>query len=111
LTQLANRCLLEDRVGQLQLMAARNKTQLALLFIDLDRFKNINDSLGHSVGDIILKVMAERLREAIREVDLVARLGGDEFVVVLPGIAQISDAIVVARKLIAVIDEPIEAAD
>jgi diguanylate cyclase (GGDEF)-like protein/PAS domain S-box-containing protein len=108
LTELVNRNLLEQLVDQAILMAARNKTQLALLFIDLDRFKLINDTLGHTTGDLVLKVVAKRLRKMTREVDIVARLSGDEFIIVLSGIAGGSDVIVVARKLIAILEAPIK---
>ena len=108
LTELVNRHLLEELVGQAILMAARSKTQLAILFIDLDRFKLINDTLGHSTGDLVLKVVAKRLREMTRDVDIVARLSGDEFIIVLSGIAGGSDVIVVVRKLIAVLEAPMK---
>lgn len=110
LTQLANRRLLEQQVKQLIAVAARNKKQLALLFIDLDRFKVINDSLGHSAGDIILETVAQRLRATMREVDCLARLGGDEFVCVLHDVAEPPDAHVAARRLMAVLDEPMQVA-
>jgi diguanylate cyclase (GGDEF)-like protein/PAS domain S-box-containing protein len=107
LTQLINRKMLEERTVQALLLAVRNKTQLALMFINLDRFKIINDTLGQSIGDKLLKSVALRLREMTREVDIVARLGGDEFVIVLPCIESSSDATIVVNKLIAVLDEPI----
>src|SRR5690606_33824283 len=80
LTGLANRSLLHDRLQQGILTAASYGTRLAVVFVDLDRFKLINDSLGHHVGDELLRVMAERFRSCVREFDTVARLGGDEFV-------------------------------
>ncbi len=83
LTDLPNRFLLEDRVHQEISRAARNKTQLALYFLDLDRFKNINDSLGHSVGDQVLQQIGSRLRHCVRGEDTVARLGGDEFILLI----------------------------
>ncbi|WP_295436979.1 EAL domain-containing protein [uncultured Thiodictyon sp.] len=110
LTRLANRRLLEERVGDLISLAARTQTGLALMFIDLDRFKVINDSLGHAAGDAILETAAQRMHAAVREVDILARLGGDEFVCVLPGIAQADDATIVARRLMLLIDEPMQVA-
>jgi diguanylate cyclase (GGDEF)-like protein/PAS domain S-box-containing protein len=86
LTGLPNRALLGNETRQLLARAARTQARVALLFIDLDRFKNINDSLGHAIGDEVLKLTAQRLRGAVREGDVVARLGGDEFVIVLPDI-------------------------
>jgi diguanylate cyclase (GGDEF)-like protein len=110
LTRLANRRLLEQRVQQLIALAARNKRQLALLFIDLDRFKMANDSLGHAAGDVILETVAQRLRATVREVDCLARLGGDEFVCVLHDILEPPDAHATARRLMAVLDEPMQVA-
>jgi len=110
LTRLANRRLLEQRVEQLIALAARNKEQLALLFIDLDRFKVVNDSLGHAAGDVILETVAQRLRATMREVDCLARLGGDEFVCVLHGVIEPPDVHAAARRLIAVLDEPLQVA-
>ena len=110
LTRLANRRLLEQRVDYLIALAARNKKQLALLFIDLDRFKVVNDSLGHAAGDLVLETMAQRLRATAREVDCLARLGGDEFVCVLHDVGEPPDVQAAARRLIAVLDEPIPVA-
>jgi diguanylate cyclase (GGDEF)-like protein/PAS domain S-box-containing protein len=83
LTGLPNRTLLHDRIGQLIAESHRDKLKFALLFIDLDRFKYVNDSMGHAVGDKLLQVVALRLQECVREVDTVSRIGGDEFIVLL----------------------------
>jgi diguanylate cyclase (GGDEF)-like protein/PAS domain S-box-containing protein len=88
LTGLANRSLLNDRLQQALMMAASYGTRLAVVFVDLDRFKYINDSLGHHVGDQLLCVMSQRLRACVRETDTVARLGGDEFVLLLNGLVE-----------------------
>ncbi|MCW7541508.1 EAL domain-containing protein [Aquabacterium sp. A7-Y] len=108
LTGLPNRALLQERLGAALVRARRESDPMALMFIDLDRFKNINDSLGHHVGDAILKVVAERLRAAVRASDTVARMGGDEFVVLCPKVAQQADSELVARKIIATLGEPMQ---
>jgi diguanylate cyclase (GGDEF)-like protein len=99
LTDLPNRALLLDRLAQALAGAHRNKGRFAVLYIDLDRFKNINDSLGHSAGDIVLQQVAERMRGCARENDTVARLGGDEFVVVLSTVRDGTDAAVAADRI------------
>ncbi|HEX4578815.1 MAG TPA: GGDEF domain-containing protein [Candidatus Dormibacteraeota bacterium] len=86
LTGLPNRVLLYDRIDQAAFAAKRNRTTFALLAIDLDGFKNVNDRLGHRCGDVVLQATAARLVESVRESDTVARLGGDEFLVLLPGV-------------------------
>ncbi|GAB2180242.1 EAL domain-containing protein [Denitratisoma sp. agr-D3] len=101
LTGLPNRALLQDRLGQAINQALRRNTRGAVLFLDLDRFKSINDSLGHAIGDELLKNIADRLRGAVRSVDTVSRLGGDEFVVVLNEIGSLDDTVMVAEKIIA----------
>lgn len=100
LTGLPNRILLQDRMAQALARASRHQEKVALLFFDLDRFKVINDSLGHSVGDLLLKEVAERLKRQTREQDTVSRLGGDEFVVVLSGVKQTADSAITAERII-----------
>ena len=99
LTDLPNRVLLRDRLATALAGARRRKNKVALLFLDLDRFKFINDSLGHSVGDILLQEVAVRLKSCAREQDTVARLGGDEFLVVLSDVNAIPDAVIAAERL------------
>jgi len=109
LTGLPNRLALLMRLGQLLPEARRHGWHLAIMFIDLDRFKIINDTLGHQVGDELLREVACRLSNVVRETDFVARLGGDEFVVILPGINSPADAAIVAGKIIASLSTPIHA--
>ncbi len=99
LTGLPNRVLLEDRVCKTIQLARRNQDRVAVCFIDLDHFKNINDAYGHKAGDALLLSMAQALEKNLRDGDTVARWGGDEFVALLPGIVNIEDARQVARKL------------
>ena len=99
LTDLPNRALFQDRLAQTISDAIRRDEKVALLFIDLDRFKDVNDSLGHSAGDIVLKQVAERLRDCVRGNDTVARLGGDEFVVVASAIRDSTDAVLAANRI------------
>jgi diguanylate cyclase (GGDEF)-like protein/PAS domain S-box-containing protein len=108
LTGLPNRRLLEDRIGQAIRTARREEGQLALLLIDLDRFKPINDTFGHAIGDRVLEATGERLRNCVRAADTVARIGGDEFVVLLTAVSTTGDALQVAEKIIARIAEPID---
>ena len=105
LTGLPNRSLLLDRLDQALTQAARSRHRLAVLFLDLDRFKSINDTLVHAVGDQLLRLVAERLRAAVRAVDTVSRLGGDEFVMVLHEIDRPDDAVQVAEKVIVALDQ------
>lgn len=100
LTGLPNRSLLKDRLNQTLAQASRDERQVGVMFLDLDRFKAINDRLGHAIGDKLLKKIAARLRGCMRKSDTVARLGGDEFVVVLSAIAHEEDLAVTARKIL-----------
>ncbi len=104
LTELPNRSVLLDRLVTGIAHAKRDGTRVALLFLDLDNFKNINDTRGHAAGDEALKVTAACLRASVREVDTVSRHGGDEFLILLSDIAHVSDAVLVADKLIAALD-------
>jgi diguanylate cyclase (GGDEF)-like protein/PAS domain S-box-containing protein len=107
LTELPNRRLLLDRLEHALTQAKRHQYALALMFLDLDRFKQINDDLGHDVGDELLKAVAKRLSECVRSGDTVSRQGGDEFVVVLERIEQAEDASQVAEKILSIIKEPL----
>jgi len=109
LTGLPNRMLFESRLEQALNDVRTDHQRGAVLFLDLDRFKHINDSLGHPVGDQLLKCIAQRLREQLRDIDTVARLGGDEFIVLLPGLHQPRDAERVATKLLACFSAPFQA--
>jgi diguanylate cyclase (GGDEF)-like protein/PAS domain S-box-containing protein len=106
LTGLPNRTLLADRMEIALGNAARYSNKLALLFVDLDRFKLVNDSLGHEIGDKLLKAVAERMQGSVRHTDTVSRLGGDEFVVLLSQVKTAEDAARVAGKLITVLSKP-----
>ncbi len=106
LTGLPNRALLLDRCELALARSARAVQRMAVMFLDLDRFKHINDSLGHPVGDALLQAVARRLRETLREPDTIARLGGDEFVVLLESIGTPADAEVVARRIVDAFREP-----
>ncbi|MDQ3267615.1 MAG: diguanylate cyclase, partial [Pseudomonadota bacterium] len=106
LTGLANRQLLVDRVSQAITHAQRNMNAMALLYIDLDRFKQINDAFGHDGGDLVLKLAASRLVAAVRQEDTVARLGGDEFVIVLTQISNPDGASHAAEKMIQTLSQP-----
>jgi diguanylate cyclase (GGDEF)-like protein/PAS domain S-box-containing protein len=108
LTGLPNRVLLQERLSAALARARRENDCVALMFIDLDRFKNINDSLGHHVGDGILKIVSERLCATVRASDTVARMGGDEFVVLLPKVSQLADCELVARKMMFALGDPMQ---
>ena len=99
LTELPNRTLLRDRLGKALAGSRRRKDKVAVLFLDLDRFKVINDSLGHSFGDLLLRKIADRLKSQVREQDTVARVGGDEFLVVLTDVKDGTDAAIAAEKI------------
>jgi diguanylate cyclase (GGDEF)-like protein/PAS domain S-box-containing protein len=100
LTSLPNRMLLTDRLSMAKIQSDRNRKKLALMMLDLDRFKEINDTLGHHIGDLLLQVVAEKLTGLLRKEDTVARFGGDEFVLVLPEQKDVQTALEVARKII-----------
>ncbi|MGV8990233.1 MAG: putative bifunctional diguanylate cyclase/phosphodiesterase [Thiobacillus sp.] len=106
LTDLPNRTLLLDRLGQAIELARRQGRQLAVMFMDLDQFKHINDSLGHAVGDQLLQSVAQRLVGCVRHSDTISRQGGDEFVVLLPYIEHAEDAALSAQKLLAALELP-----
>ncbi len=106
LTGLPNRSLLHDRLQQAIALAERNDESLALMFIDLDRFKNINDSLGHQVGDQLLQEVGRRIQACVRSADTVSRPGGDEFIILLPSIETPQDAARVAEKLLESLNRP-----
>ena len=100
LTGLPNRKLFSDRLGIALAQAQRNQKNVGIAMLDLDNFKDVNDTLGHDVGDLLLKAAAERLSAALRKGDTVARFGGDEFVLILPDLKVIEDAIQVAQKIV-----------
>lgn len=106
LTGLPNRALFYDRLRQAIGLARRDRHELALLYLDLDRFKAVNDTLGHPAGDELLTRTAERVRRLVRESDTVARIGGDEFTVILPKITSRQDAADVAKKIIGALSAP-----
>jgi len=106
LTGLPNRRLLQDRLGQTLSLCKRERTHLALMFLDLDKFKPVNDEFGHPAGDELLQAVAQRVQACVRESDTVARFGGDEFVVLLSSIESAQDAIGVAKKIHATLVQP-----
>ncbi|MBK9445057.1 MAG: EAL domain-containing protein [Betaproteobacteria bacterium] len=108
LTGLPNRSLLQDRLAQALMLAERSNVQVAVLFLDLDRFKSVNDSLGHDVGDALLNVVAAGLASVVRDIDTVCRLGGDEFVIVLGSVTGPDDAVMVAERIVEVLAKPVE---
>lgn len=110
LTGLPSRRLLDDRMHQALSVAKRDKTKVALMFIDMDKFKDVNDSLGHAVGDQLLQRVAARMIECVRESDTVARIGGDEFMVLLRTVAELDDARATAEKIRTALHLPLELA-
>lgn len=106
LTRLPNRAMLRDRLEQALASAKRNENLVALMFIDLDHFKGVNDTYGHAVGDELLVMVAERMRESVRAVDTVGRLGGDEFMIIATEIGDSQGAELVAEKVLSRLSEP-----
>ena len=106
LTALPNRALFLDRLQQILAQSKRNGQSSALMFLDLDRFKAVNDTLGHHIGDLLLQAVADRLKACVRETDTVSRLAGDEFTVLLPNVHSREDATVVAKKITAALAAP-----
>lgn len=106
LTGLPNRALFSDRLERALAASRRSGIPTALMFLDLDKFKPVNDTYGHAVGDVLLQQAAERMKAALRASDTVGRIGGDEFVVLLPAVERMEDALVVAEKLLAALREP-----
>jgi diguanylate cyclase (GGDEF)-like protein len=106
LTQLPNRRLFNDRLGQSLVRAKRDQASLALMFIDLDKFKPINDTYGHETGDLVLQTVARRIESVLRASDTAARVGGDEFLVLLTGLQSNADALAVAEKIRSALEQP-----
>ncbi len=111
LTALPNRTLFADRLRQALGNARRDKVHIALMFLDLDKFKPVNDTFGHDVGDLLLKEAALRMQRCVRESDTVSRIGGDEFVVLLPTVEAEQDAMRIAKKMLHTLERPFELAD
>jgi diguanylate cyclase (GGDEF)-like protein/PAS domain S-box-containing protein len=107
LTQLPNRELLKERLRRALVQARRESGRMALLYVDLDQFKQVNDTFGHGVGDLLLQAVASRLKRCVRDTDTVARIGGDEFVILLENLQQPEDAGIVAEKVRHVLSEPL----
>ncbi len=108
LTGLVNRTLFRDRLIQAMARSKRLQRPLGLMLLDLDRFKSVNDTMGHDVGDLLLKSVADRLKLCVREVDTVARMGGDEFTIILEGCSTDQDIAVVAQRITESLGEPFE---
>ena len=111
LTGLPNRALMQDRLAHAIANAKRNGRRLALLFVDLDNFKHVNDMLGHAIGDQVLQFAAQCIAAGVREADTVSRHGGDEFLILLEEVSGASDAVVVANKVNAALDTPNQLGD
>lgn len=111
LTGLPNRTLLQEMLPDVMEGCRRKGERLGVLFIDLDRFKSVNDSLGHDAGDKVLRQMGERLKRAVRADDVVSRLGGDEFIVVLRGVQRVEEALDTARRVTELMERPFDGAD
>ncbi|TKS58940.1 MAG: diguanylate cyclase response regulator [Nitrospira sp.] len=111
LTGLVNRTLFRDRLVQAMARSKRLQQPLGLMLLDLDRFKAVNDTMGHDVGDQLLKEVADRLQECVREVDTVARMGGDEFTIILEGLTCEQDITIVARRITKSLVEPFHLRD
>ena len=108
LTSLPNRTLFQDRLQVAVVHAKRNKSMAAVMILDLDNFKTINDTFGHHVGDLLLKAVGERLKRCVREGDTIARTGGDEFTVVLYDLAHVQDAATIAQKFLDALYQPFQ---
>jgi diguanylate cyclase (GGDEF)-like protein len=106
LTGLGNRRLLTERISAALANARRNENAMAVVYLDLDGFKQINDTLGHGVGDALLKIVARRLKSVVREEDTVGRVGGDEFMIALWQVANAGDVATVAEKLLEIVSQP-----
>ncbi len=111
LTGTANRLMFEDRLDEALSLSRTTATSVGLCMLDLDRFKIINDSFGHQVGDHLLQLFAHRVRTCIREEDTLARLGGDEFAIVLPNLTNSDGAVVVAKRILKALEEPFSLPD
>lgn len=111
LTGLPNRVLFRERFMLELAHAQRNNHMLAVLFLDLDRFKSVNDTLGHSMGDDLLREIASRLKGVLRKVDTISRMGGDEFVVLLPEIHRVEDTVAITKKILSSLQKPFELND
>ncbi len=110
LTGLPNRALFKDRLETALNLAKRNQEKLVILFIDLDGFKAVNDTLGHKAGDLLLQEVAQSLLAAVRQSDTVARMGGDEFIILLNGVGGEANAAAVAKKILAALGRPMSLA-
>jgi diguanylate cyclase (GGDEF)-like protein len=111
LTGLVNRTLFRDRLTQAMARCKRAAQSIGLMLLDLDRFKAVNDTLGHDTGDHLLKAVSDRLRRCVREVDTVARMGGDEFTIILEGVTSQQDVTIVAQRIAQAIAEPFTLGD